>query len=68
MVLLDQAESWLALQCMQIKTIADTSSSEPNYAEIREFHLSRGYEAMKVPSTLRNPQRSGVTTRKGLKS
>jgi len=56
-VLLDQAESWLAEQgakYLQIKTIADTSS-DPHYAETREFYLKRGYEAMEVFPTLWGP-------------
>lgn len=55
--LLDRAESWLAskgVQFLQIKTIADTSS-DPYYAETREFYIRKGYEPIEVFSDLWAP-------------
>jgi GNAT superfamily N-acetyltransferase len=69
-VLLNQAESWLAeqgAQYLQIKTIADTSS-DPNYAETREFYLNRGYEPMEVFPTLWGPTNPALQLVKVLKN
>ena len=65
--LLGHAEDWLASQgvrFLQIKTISGTSS-DPNYAETRQFYFARGlYSARGVPTAMASLE-SGRSSHQG---
>ena len=66
--LLGHAEAWLAskgVRFLQIKTISGTSSN-PNYAETRQFYFARGYTPLEEFPQLWHPSNPAVLLIKAL--